>query len=221
MKKIALFSIGIFLTLILSAQSPEQTRKYQDAESTEILKNLQKKLSSYADISIQFTFKTEKNDKVIDEQKGTTLLKKDKYLLETPSQTIFCDGITIWNYLPEQKEVTISIYDKEDDSQMMNPMHLIHNYEKQYKSNFIRETVERGILIQIIDLTPLKSNSFYKIRIVLDKNKNQIMRFVVYDKDGTQYTYYVDKFMVNQNVSDSKFVFEVSKFPGTEVIDIR
>jgi outer membrane lipoprotein-sorting protein len=209
----------IFVTA--SAQLPDQTRKYQDSQSTEILKNLQKKLNAYTDISIHFTFKTEKDERFIDEIKGVTLIKKDKYVLETPQQKILCDGINIWNYLIEQKEVTVSLYDKEDDSQLMNPMNLINNYEKEYKSDFIRETSEKGVLVQIIDLTSLKATSFYKIRLILNKNKNQIMRFVVFDKDGTQYTYYIDKFLVNQSLSDADFTFDVSKYPDTEVIDIR
>lgn len=211
----------MFMILFTSAQTPEQSRKYQDNQSTEILKNLQKTLNSYTDISIHFTFGTEKNDRFIDEVKGTTFIKKDKYVLETPQQKIFCDGINLWNYLPDQKEVTISLYDKEDDSEMMNPMNLINNYEKQYKSDFIKETTEKGILIQIIDLTSLKSTSFYKIRLILNKNKNQIIRFTVFDKDGTQYTYYIEKFLVNQALPDSRFVFDISKYPGTEVIDMR
>ena len=221
MKKTVILTVCIFIMLIVSAQSPEQSRKYQDNQSVEILKNLQKTLTAYTDISIHFTFKTEKNDKFIDEVKGITLIKKDKYVLETPQQKILCDGVNLWNYLPEQKEVTVSLYDKEDDSQMMNPMNLINNYEKEYKPNFIKETSEKGILIQIIDLTSLKATSFYKIRLILNKNKNQIMRFVVFDKDGTQYTYYIDKFLVNQALADSRFVFDISKYPTTEVIDMR
>ena len=221
MKKIAILTACIFLTIILSAQTPEQSRKYQDNQSVEILKNLQKTLNAYTDISIHFTFKTEKNDKFIDEVKGITLIKKNKYTLETPQQKILCDGINLWNYLPEQKEVTVSLYNKEDDSQMMNPMNLINNYEKEYKPDFIKETSEKGILIQIIDLTSLKATSFYKIRLILNKNKNQIMRFVVFDKDGTQYTYYIDKFLVNQALTDSRFVFDISKYPTTEIIDMR
>ena len=212
--------MSMFMVLFVSAQTPE-TRKFQDSQSTEILKNLQKKLNSYTDITIHFIFRTEKNDRFIDEVKGKTLIKRDKYVLETPQQTIFCDGVNLWNYLPDQKEVTVSLYDKEDDSEMMNPMALINNYEKQYKSSFIREVSEKGILVQIIDLVPLKATSFYKIRLVLNKNKNQIERFTVLDKDGTQYTYYIDKFLVNQALSDSRFVFEMSKYPGTEIIDIR
>jgi outer membrane lipoprotein-sorting protein len=152
---------------------------------------------------------------------GSISVKGTKYVLTTKPQQIYCNGVTVWSYLPEQKEVTVSLYDKEDGSQMMNPLKMIQDYEKSYKSNFIKETIERGVLIQIIDLTPLKPSSYYKIRLTLDKNKKQIIRVAVYEKDDMQYTYIVNKFEVNKNLSDEQFVFDASKYSGVEVIDIR
>jgi outer membrane lipoprotein-sorting protein len=215
----------IILTLlfnhIFAQQTSPQSRKYQDAESTAILKELQKKLTSYTSISIDFTFRSEKNDRFIDEITGSTLIKGNKYTLKTKQQHIFCDGTNIWNYLPEQKEVTVSLYDNEDNDQIMNPLNMIQNYEKYYESDFIREVMEKGTLIQVIDLTPLTATSYYKIRLILDKKKKQIMRFIVHEKDGLQYTYAVNRFEVNQNLSDSQFSFDSTKYPAVEVIDIR
>ncbi len=220
MKKIGMLAIFSLFIHAVCAQQPA-TRKYQDTESVAILQELKKKLASYSTISIDFTFRSEKNEKLIDEIKGSTLIKGDKYILKTNQQQIYCDGTNLWNYLPEQKEVTVSLYDKEDDSQMMNPLTMIQSYEKLYKSDFIRETIEKSILIQVIDLTPVKPSSYYKVRLILDKNKKQIIRFTVYEKDGMQYTYVVNKFEVNQNLSDNQFIFDFSKYPGVEVIDIR
>jgi outer membrane lipoprotein-sorting protein len=207
--------------MVVSAQQPAQTRKFQDEESATILKELQKKIASYKDISIHFTLRSEKKEKFIDEIKGSTLIKGNKYVLKTDQQQIYCNAITLWNYLPEQKEVTVSKYDKDDDSEMMNPLKMIQNYEKSYKSTFIKETTEKGVLIQVIDLTPLKPSPYYKVRLILDKNKKQIIRITVHEKDGMQYTYTVDKFIVNQSLSDDLFVFDVLKHSGVEVIDMR
>ena len=221
MKKTGIIAILGLCVNIVFAQQPTQTRKYQDAESTEILKELSKKISAYKSISIDFTFRSEKNEKLVDEIKGSTIIKGEKYVLKTTQQEIYCDGINLWNYLPEQKEVTVSLFDKNDNSQMMNPVKIIQNYEKSYKSAFIKETIEKGVLIQVIDLTPTKTTSYYKVRLTLDKNKNQIMRLTVYEKQGMQYVYIVNKFEVNQTLSDTQFVFDTAKFPNVEIIDIR
>jgi outer membrane lipoprotein-sorting protein len=47
------------------------------------------------------------------------------------------------------------------------------------------------------------------------------MRVTVYEKDGMQYAYIVDKFEVNKNLQDEQFAFDISKHSGVEVIDIR
>jgi outer membrane lipoprotein-sorting protein len=221
MKKAGIITFFSLLVMVVAAQSTVQTRKFHDEESENILKELQKKISSYRDISIHFTLRSEKKEKFVDELKGSSLIKGDKYVLKTDQQQIYCNGISLWSYLPEQKEVTLSKYDKEDDAQMMNPMKMIQNYEKSYKSNFIKETTEKGVLIQVIDLVPLKSTSYYKVRLILDKNKKQIIKVSIYERDGMQYTYTVDKFTVNQNLSDDLFVFDVAKYSGVDVIDIR
>ncbi|MDR1182126.1 MAG: outer membrane lipoprotein carrier protein LolA [Bacteroidales bacterium] len=221
MKKTGILIVLELFFYFVFAQQPAQTRKYQDMESVAILKELQRNLSSFSSISIDFTFRSEKNEKFIDEITGSVLVKGNKYVLKTGQQLICCDGTNLWNYLPEQKEVTVSLYDKEDDDQMMNPLNMIQNYEKYYKSNFIREVIEKGILIQVIDLTPLEASSYYKVRLVLDKTKKQLMRLTVYEKEGIQYTYVVNKFVINQSLSDEQFSFDLAKYPGVELIDIR
>ena len=221
MKNIFLIMMCFSVVTVLAQQPPMVSRKYNDPESTAILNDLQKKLNSYTSISIDFAFQSEKDEKINDEMQGSIKVKGTKYVLFTKTQQIFCDGITVWNYLPEQKEVMVSDYSEEDDSQMINPLSLVKNYAKDYKSNFIKETINKGITEQIIDLTPLKTNTFYKIRLIIDKNKKQIIRITLYEKDGTQYTYVVTKFLTNQPLEDKHFVFDTAKYPDVEVIDMR
>jgi outer membrane lipoprotein-sorting protein len=206
---------------VFAQQPASATKKYNDAESKLILNDLQTKLYSYASISIDFVFQSEKDNKIIDEMRGSIKVKGSKYILFTPAQQIYCDGNTVWNFLPEQKEVNLSNYSEEDDNQMINPLSLVKNYAQHYKSNFIKENINKGVVEQIIDLTPLKSSSLYRVRLVIDKNKKQILRIVLHEKDGMQYTYVVAKFQVNQPMEDKNFVFDKSKHPEVEVIDMR
>jgi len=221
--KTILLILNCVLTVSLFAQqqTPMTTKKFNDEESTKILNDLQAKLKSYSTVSIEFAFQSEKNDKITDDMQGSIKVKGTKYVLTTKTQQVYCDGVTVWNYLPEQKEVSVSDYSEEDDSQMINPLSLVKNYAKQYKSNFVKETLNKGIMEQIIDLTPLKASSLYKIRLVIDKSKKQIIRITIYEKDGTKYTYAVTKFQPNLPIDDKFFVFDRAKFPDVEVIDMR
>ena len=221
MKNSFLIMVYMVAVTAFAQQSAEGSKKYNDAESNAILKDLQVKLNSYSSIVIDFVLQSEKDSKITDEMRGNIKVKGTKYMLSTQIQQVYCDGATVWNYLPEQKEVNIAYYSEEDDSQMINPLALVKNYTKQYKSNFIKESYNKGVLEQIIDLTPLKASSLYKVRLVIDKNKKQILRIVLHDKDGTQYTYVVAKFQTNLPIEDKNFVFDTAKHADVEVIDMR
>ena len=221
MKNSFLITIWLLAAPAFAQQPQAVSKKHSDPEATLILNDLQKKLNACATLSIDFAFQSEKNGKTTEEMKGNIKVKGTKYALSTKMQEVYCDGVTVWNYLPEQKEVTLSAYSEEEDSQVINPLSLIKNYAKNYRSHFIKESLNKGVLEQIIDLTPLKSSSLYKIRLVIDKNKKQIIRITLSEKDGMQYTYVVTKFLANQPVDDRSFVFEAAKHPGVEVIDMR
>ena len=221
MRTVSLITIWILTVNVFAQSGPMVTKKFNDPESSKILKDLETALNSYSSISIDFAFQSEKNDKITDEMQGSIKIKGSKYVLSTSMQRVYCDGVTVWNYLPEQKEVNVSKYSEGDDSQMINPLYLVKNYAQQYKSNFIKEGLNKGVLEQMIDLTPLKASSLYRVRLVIDKNKKQIIRISIYEKDGTQYTYVVTKFQANQPIDDKSFVFDVSKHPDVEVIDMR
>ena len=222
MKPIAV-SVICLLSLTLGGQNqqPMTTKKFHDAEAEKVLKELQTKLNSYANVLIEFAFQSEKDDKIIDEMRGSISVKGTRYVLTTPMLQIYCNGVTVWSYLPEQKEVTVSDYSEDDDSQMMNPLSLVKNYAKHYRSNFIKEGLNKGVMEQIIDLTPLKASSLLKVRLVIDKNKKQIIRIILYEKDGMRYTYAITKFLTNQPIDDKKFTFDTAANPNVEVIDMR
>ena len=44
---------------------------------------------------------------------------------------------------------------------------------------------------------------------------------IVSEKDGTSHTYFVESFLVNQRVDDTKFTFNAKLYPDVDVIDLR
>jgi outer membrane lipoprotein-sorting protein len=214
-----LISLIIVNLNIIFAQS--QIKKIQDDESVIILKEIQQKLKALKTAEIKFSLRTEKEEKTVNVTKGNLWIKGDKYKLTIPSQHVYCDSINIWNYLPEQNEVTITQYDPQDEENAINPIKLITNYQKYYRSAFIREITEKGTPIQIIDLYPLQATTFFKIRLVIDKNKKEILRTSVSERNGYTYTYSFDIFIKNPKLSNSLFIFNTSQYQGIEIIDMR
>jgi outer membrane lipoprotein-sorting protein len=103
----------------------------------------------------------------------------------------------------------------------MNPVSILTNWKKEYTAKFIREEDENNRTLQIIDLKPIKTQSYYKIRIYIDKHKNEFYASSIYEKDNTIYSYYINKFISNAVYEDSFFVLDLSKYPDAEIIDMR
>ncbi len=218
MKRLAITLNLCLLTFIVSAQS--ETKKYVDTEAEAVLTAVQKRLASYSTVKMGFLLQTQKNDKIVSEYKGTLLVKQQKYILDMENLKVFCNGETLWTYLVDAKEVNVTDYDSSDEEQL-NPLHLMNTYKQHYTIKMIREEQQRGVMLQIIDLTPKHSSAIAKVRLIINKEKKQIYRMIVSEKDGTNHTYFVESFLVNQRVDDSKFDFNAALYPNVELIDLR
>lgn len=215
MKKLIFLSISIITLNFFSAFSQDDTK------AKKILNDLSADIKSYALIKIDFTSKIENKANNTNESKdGTIWLKGEKYRLEITGQTVICDGKTVWTYIKEANEVQINTIQPDEDA-ITNPIKLLNTWEKNFKPKLIKEGVEGGKTIQTIDLTPIKTKSYHKVRLKIDKNKKQIINSTVYDKNGSTFSYIVKSFITNQTANDSFFSFKASDFPGAEINDMR
>ena len=212
MKRISLIVVAILSVFALNAQDV-------DGGATPILKKLASKYAAYSSMKIDYSYKCEKNGKVLDNKSGKMTVKGDKYTFEFGNQTSFCDGKTLWNYQKDVNEVSIFEYIEEEDN-LLNPAKILSDWDKEYRAKFIREENENNKVVQIIDLMPMKSSSFYKIRLIIDKAKQEIISITAFEKDNTSYSYHIDKLLVNTTVDDAAFTFDMSKHPGVDVNDM-
>ena len=104
---------------------------------------------------------------------------------------------------------------------MMNPRLLLKSWEKHFRAKFIRDEFSNNQPVSIIDLTPKYNQSYYRIRLFINKNTLTINKIAVYEKDNTIYTYHIEQFKSNVTLSDDIFTFNKSKYPGVEVNDMR
>ena len=192
-----------------------------DGGATELLKKVSSKYQGFTSMQFHYTLKATKDSKTLSTSQGDFALKGNKYRTTFSDQTYFCDGASIWNYQKSTNEVSIYEYDAEDDENMMNPQKILKNWEKQFRAKYIRDEFNNNISTALIDLTPKTTQSYYRIRLYINKANNQILRIALYDKDNTIYTYHIEQFKSNVTLADSYFVFDKSKYPGVEVNDMR
>jgi outer membrane lipoprotein carrier protein len=212
MKKTLLaFIFGIFLTNSIFAQLNDN--------SAEILDGVAKKTKSYRTIKINFIFKHEKDKAVQTSINGSVWVKGDKYRYTFNNQIQFCDGKTTWTYSEETNEVTINNANSEEEN--LNPAFFFDDYKTKFKPRLIRETSSGGRMIYIIDLFPIKTQSYSRIRVEIDKLKQQLLQLSIIEKSGDIYSYSINSFVTNQAIDDAIFTFDISKYKDIEVIDMR
>ena len=100
-------------------------------------------------------------------------------------------------------------------------MSVISKMDKDYKAKYIKTVKSKGKQYYIIDLTPKKGESFYKIRLKIDKEKNWVSEAKIYEKDNVTYTFTVLKFETNLKLPANYFKMDVKKYPDSEVVDLR
>lgn len=192
-----------------------------DLEALNILKQLRTKYKSYKNIKADFTFTLENLvDSIKEDQKGTIHIMGGKYKLDYGGQQIISDSKTIWTYLPEANEVTISTVEPNDEG--MNPEKIFHFYEEDMLCRLLKDEKLNGKTVQVVDMTPTKGDrSYFRVMLWIDKTERLVMRSRIFEKAGNRYTYEIDKFEPNLSITDSFFAFENSKHPGIEIVDLR
>jgi outer membrane lipoprotein-sorting protein len=178
----------------------------QTKKAEKILDDLSMKIKSYESFFIDFTYEINNPDSEVNESdKGKLLVQEDNYRLSVAGQVVICDGETIWTYIEEAEEVQINSL--EDDDGMISPSNILTFYDKNYKSKFLKEEKIDGKIIQIIELKPIEDRNFAKVDFFIDKEKLQMVKIIIFDKNDGTITYTVDNFLSNIPTKASDFTF--------------
>lgn len=214
--------LGLALVLLSGMVTGQNVEK-----AKEVLDALSAKTKTYKTVKASFTYTLENEaDKMREVQEGTLITKGDKYYLSIGGQEIISNGEVIWTYLPDAGEVQITSVPSAEEKaadQYISPTTIFTLYEKGFKYKFIKEENVGGKTLQMINLFPIEPDekSYHTIKLYIDKGKNQIEKIKIMGKDGTTFTYEIKSFTTNEEIADSKFTFNKSKYPDIEVIDMR
>ena len=188
----------------------------QDDKSNEILKQLSANTKSYTFMDVDFDFNFINITQEINEnQKGNIKINNNKFRLDLNEQIVISDDSTQWIYLKESNELQIMEFDSEDE--MLSPNKLFTIYENGYKNQYI-ELKDNN---HIIDLFPVESNEFKNIQLHINKDKIQLNKIILFDKNGGSFSYMITKFITNTNFDDNLFKFNTEEYPDLEIIDLR
>ncbi len=221
MKRIFTLLWSLTVVAVLTAQTDVSNTTPQDPKAKAVLDKLSAKTKSYKSMSAGFEYKLENKEAGIDEtQKGSILLKGEKYKLNLAGQEVVCNGKTVWTYIEDAEEVQITDNDEEDE-EGLSPSKLLTIYEKGFKYKYDKEQTIGGVLVHTIYLYPMKpgEKNYHTIILNVNKAKSQVHSMVVKSKDGNLYTYTLSNFVADRAISDDTFNFKTPD--GVEEIDLR
>lgn len=203
----------VISTVALNAQT--------DTEAKKILDKLSEKTKSFKTVEVEFTFIVDNKDQKINETaKGTLKMKGEKYRLTMKDQEIICNGQKVYTFNKEANEVqVIGVDELEEDA--ITPKNMFTIYENNFKSRIKEKKTEDGKNITVIDLYPMnpKEKDYSIVRLFVDTDKNMVTKATVLAKNGTLYTYKIDKMVPDKEMNESLFVFDKTKYPGVTVIE--
>ena len=196
-----------------------------DPEAKAILDKLRKKFDAFGALEADFTLEIQIPEQPKEIQKGTLAREGEQYKLDLASQSVVSDGKVLWLILHGNKEVQINdVPDPEEmDGSLLTPQSLFNFYETgKYVYQFVNEFVEDGKLVQHIEFKPLDQYSDYsKLRLVVDKRKNEIVSVSAFAKDGSRYVFKIGAFRPNKTYPANFFTFDKAKYADYYVEDLR
>jgi outer membrane lipoprotein-sorting protein len=213
--------VRIIALLIISTGAFAQ----QDQKAKGILDQLSKSTKAHKTIVAKFTSHAVNTEANMDEKyKGELWQKGDKYRLDFMDATTYFNGKNKWVYMPDVQEVNLFAVDgtEESDNIFDNPQKVFTIYEEGFKYFYIGEKTFNAKSGHEIELVPTdKKKEYFKIKLFVNKSKNQILGFKYFAKDGTRVTVTIDSFKADEKLKNSMFTFDKKEFPDAELIDMR
>ena len=186
-----------------------------DKKAFSLLNSMSDNYKKMKSFSTTFTYSMiNLTENISDSFEGKIFVKGEKYVLYIEDQKIINDSKTLWTYLDDLNEVTISEFDLSEQEISLN------NIFDLYKNGFDYKYIEEEDKLNIIELYPQdESKTYYKIVFKIDLN-NFLHSFSVYDNTNSKFVYTINEFL-EEELDNTFFTFDVSLYPDIEVIDFR
>lgn len=194
-----------------------------DPAALDVLDKVGAKYKAYKSYRLFYTRQAETPDgKAFDKIKGNILVSGSKFVLTLPDQEIICNGLTIWTYLKDAKEVNISDYEPGEDE--ITPEQIFSLYQRGYKYVYWGEIKDKdGKLLQIVDLEPEdRKKEIMKVRIYVSKADKSVKRWLIFERgNANRQVYIINKLVPNLEVNETTFVFDKAGHKDVKIIDLR
>ena len=204
-----------FYLLFLFIVSPFFLSSQDDKKALELLDKMSDNYKKMKGFTSSFTYSMNNLiEDIKDSFEGKISVRDEKYILFIEGQKIINDSKTVWTYIEELNEVTISEFDPSEQEISLNNIFEIYKEGFTYKYLGIKED------FSMVEIYPEdEDKSYYKILFKIN-SYNLLESFTVYDNSNSLYIYSINDF-VEEELDATLFSFELENYPDIEVIDFR
>lgn len=218
---LSLFSFLVFITLEAQKISTYTANKESDPRARQILKAVSEKIKAGKGVTFEFSFVTQAAESSPVIQKGKAMILGNKFVLDFPEQQLTSDGTTLWVYLKKRNEVQIQDATALADDPI-SPYKLLKIHDAPDLVYILAgESRVNNMVCEVIEFKPLDQNAeYFKIKAEIDRTQFQYRSITLYLKSGDSYILNLSS-QANTPLPDHLFAFDVKKFPGIRVEDLR
>jgi len=217
---------NLFVSLVLLCVSWSAFAQ-NDTKAKAILDKMSAKYKSMNSFKADFKYTLVSNtDKKSDSFEGTITVKKNKYRIKIGQQEIYNNTKTVWTYMADAKEVSITNFEPDPNDPLQTPSQIFELYQKGFKYLYLGEKSIDGVKYDVVDLAPENPKQskvkFFKIQLLIDKKDNSLKSWEIFENQNiNRYSFSMKNFVPNVNVDDNFFVFDTKAYPKVEVVDLR
>ena len=191
------------------------TYSQDDKKAVDLLDMMSEKYKKMEGFTTSFTYiMNNLSENIADSFQGKISVKEEMYVLFIEGQKIINDSKTIWTYLEDLNEVTISEFDPEEQEISLN------NIFEIYKTGFSFKFLGVEKDLRLVEIYPDdQEKSYFKILFKIDYN-GLLSSFSVFDKSNSTFIYMINDFK-EESLENTLFTFVTENYPEIEVIDFR
>jgi len=191
------------------------TYSQDDKKAVDLLDMMSEKYKKMEGFTTSFTYiMNNLSENITDSFQGKISIKEEMYVLFIEGQKIINDSKTIWTYLEDLNEVTISEFDPEEQEISLN------NIFEIYKTGFSFKFLGVEKDLRLVEIYPDdQEKSYFKILFKIDYD-GLLSSFSVFDKSNSTFIYMINDFK-EESLENTLFTFVTENYPEIEVIDFR
>ena len=230
MKNLLLTALFACLCLSIGQAQTSQDNQYlsakdSDPQAVKLLDALRKKYDAYQTLTADFRLELSFPGQQLEAQKGSISRQGDNVRFKLGDQEGIINKEAAYIIQHGNKEVMINnLPEPGEMNGVLTPQTLFSFYEGDgYVAAITGTESVKGRQVQVIELKPVDrdASEFTKLRLLIDEVKKEIVTIKAFSRDGSSYTFHLDRTQANPTLAATTFQFDRKAFPGYHVEDLR